>query len=272
MKAQLVAGRILLIYQMPKAGSQTIEATLKHCFLPHQIHRFHFLRSALAEPWASQQMEFMSKMSRALRVRKLLRACGLTIPKIEVITGLREPIGAMLSAVFENYYHFFSQGEPVKVSKYRDILLKPDAMNLVQQWFDCELKPFTGIDVFKKPFPWDQGYAIYENRFSRLLLYRYEALGKVSDILREFLSCDVPAVINRNLSSSKEYSEAYRQVKEHLRLPADWVAKQCNSRMMRHFYSEQERQDLQLKWAQTEKERVPSRTTRSIPLPATLAS
>jgi hypothetical protein len=248
MNPQILWSKLLLIYQMPKAGSQTIEATLQHCSLPHLIFRFHFLCSALAEPWASDQLQFRTRMSRVLRARKLLRSCGFNIPKIEVITGLREPIGVMLSSIFENYSYFFSKEEPVRLTEYRNLLLKPAAMNLVQHWFDRELKPFTGIDVFEKPFPCDQGYAIYENKFSRLLLYRYEALKNLSTILREFLGCEVQAVINRNIGSSKEYGWAYHHAKERLRLPVQFVARHCNTKMMRHFYSADERRRLFLQW------------------------
>src|SRR5438105_10706901 len=37
----LLFGRLLLVYQMPKTGSQTVEATLEKCSLPHRILRFH---------------------------------------------------------------------------------------------------------------------------------------------------------------------------------------------------------------------------------------
>jgi hypothetical protein len=255
-RPQILWYKLLLIYQMPKAGSQTIEATLHNCSLRHRIYRFHFLCSRLSEPWASEQLPFITRMSRLLRIRRRLRAFGFGIPKIEVITGMREPIGAMLSSIFENYSYFFSKDGEVNLTQYRDILLMRTAMDLIQQWFDCELKPFTGIDVFEKPFPRDQGYAIYENKFSRLLLYRYEALEKLSAMLREFLGCEVQSVINRNIGSSKEYAEAYRKAKEHLQLPADFVAKHCNSRMMRHFYSEKERQNFQVKWTRSDDERA----------------
>jgi len=251
---QMLWCKLLLIYQMPKAGSQTIEATLDDCSLPHRIFRFHYLCSPLDEPWASEQLPFMTKMSRLLRTRKLLRAWGFKIPKIEVITGMREPIGGMLSSIFENHSYFFSKREPVNLAECRDLLLKPRAMSLAQKWFDRELKPFTGIDIFEEPFIRDKGYAIYENRFSRLLLYRYEALEKLSAMLKEFLGCEVQAVVNRNIGSSKAYSQAYRKAKEQVRLPVDFVAKQYNSRMMQHFYSEKERQDFQLRWVQTANE------------------
>src|SRR5262252_8920495 len=118
----MIFRRLLLIYQMPKTGSQTVEATLQQYSLPHQIVRLHFLSSDLAEPlvaklqspqvpnaWkenAQDQLIFTKKMSRIVRTRKWFRTFGLRIPKLEVITALREPIGLGLSTIFENYNYF----------------------------------------------------------------------------------------------------------------------------------------------------------------------
>jgi hypothetical protein len=165
---------------------------------------------------------------------------------------LREPIGLTLSSIFENFSFFFQKPESVTLADYQDILLRPRAMNLAQQWFDWELKPFTGIDVYSAPFPRETGYAIYENRFARALVYRYEALGKLPAMLHEFLGCEVPAVLNRNIGSSKAYSQSYQETKEHLRLPSGFVASQCNSKMMQHFYSAEERRAFQELWTQKE--------------------
>ena len=57
----------------------------------------------------------------------------------------------------------------------------------------------------------------------------------------EFFGCEVPGVIKRNLASAKDYGPAYEEVKRRLRMPIDFVTNHCNSKMMRHFYSESER-------------------------------
>lgn len=265
MNSGMLFGKLLLIYQMPKTGSQTIEATLQQCRLPHQIVRLHFLSSHFAEPiveklksdqapneWkqkAREQLEFTRKMARIVRMRRVLRACGFTIPRLEIITGVREPISLGLSTMFENFSYFFPQPQPT-LEDYVEVLQRPRLYNFSQRWFDWELKPFTGIDVFKTPFPQETGYSIYENRFARALVYRFETLDQLPAMLRQFLGCEMAAMLVRNLASSKPYAQAYRHAKELVRLPPAFVAEQCNGKMMRHFYSEEERHRFFLRWTQ----------------------
>src|SRR5258706_12212469 len=103
---ELARRRLILIYQMPKIGSQTIEATLREVAFPHHVLRLHYLSAAFARTlrkglttsrpdatWRQNvqlQLDSLRATSRALRWRRLLCYCGANIPKLEVITGVRE--------------------------------------------------------------------------------------------------------------------------------------------------------------------------------------
>ena len=266
MNSGMLFGKLLLIYQMPKTGSQTVEATLQQCGLPHRIIRLHFLSSHFAQPiveklrdrdvpqeWkrkAREQLDFTRRICRIVRARRILRACGLNIPKVQVITSLREPFSLALSTIFENFSYFFPRTSTPSREDYLEILQRPKLHDFCQHWFDWELRPFIGIDVFQTPFPTETGYAIYENGFARVLLYRYEALEQLSAMLRQFLGCEVTAVQMRNVAGSKPYSAVYHDVQQSLRLPPDLVSTQYNSRTMGHFYSEAERHRLLLRWTE----------------------
>jgi hypothetical protein len=181
-----------------------------------------------------------------------MRLCGVNIPKIEVISAVREPIGLALSAAFENYFHLFKSLESATLDACRQELLKPREHKFVQRWFELELKAMFGLDVYATPFPRGKGYAIYEGAHARALVYRFEALTKLPQMLQEFLGRTVPSVESRNLGESKDYGGAYRRTKQTLRLPANFVQAQCQCRMMRHFYSESERQEFERQWTEPE--------------------
>jgi hypothetical protein len=265
MNRELLSRRYLFIYQMPKTGSQTVEATLERCQLPHQVYRFHFLSRQIAsamehaiqtqqptEAWkelARRQLESSEEIRRIIQLRRWLCLWPLKVPKLEVISSLRDPIGLSLSSIFENQAMLFPDLNSATVEACRAELLRPRALKDIQNWFDLEIKPILGIDVFAQPFPHAKGYAIYENRFARLLVYRYEGLHLLPVMLREFLQCNVPAVINRNIGNAKSYGPAYEEMKKQLRMPVDFVAAQCNSKMMRHFYSDTERRRILERWA-----------------------
>jgi len=258
--------RVLLLYQMPKTGSQTVQATLAQCRLPHQVFRFHYLSHTLArnmkqavrnpqatEAWkqaARGQLLMIKQIKRLIRRHWWLGLCGMDAPKLEVIAALREPIGLGLSSVFENHEYLFRDLAGANVESCRAVLMRPKALRYVQEWFDLEIKAMLGIDVYARPFPQAKGYAIYENRFARLLVYRYEAMAQLPAILGEFLNQNIPSVVSCNVGRSKQYGETYREVKAGLRFPRDFVLAQCHSKMMRHFYSEPEREALVKRWAE----------------------
>ena len=261
----LLFGKLLLVYQMPKTGSQTVEATLARSSLPHRILRFHYLSRTMAaeirrgpasnsapELWAEAvrpQLAFMGRMGRILFWRRILRWFGFRIPKIEIIAAVRDPIGLALSSVFENHACFFSNVETATLEDFSSVLSRP-RVYAFQRWFDMELKAFTGLRIYKTPFPREKGYAIYENRFARILVYRFDALPRLPLMLREFLNLEVACVTDRNVGSSKQYADRYAWVKKNLRLPADLVAAQLNTKMIRHFYSPEERKILQRQWSE----------------------
>ncbi|HVV71815.1 MAG TPA: putative capsular polysaccharide synthesis family protein [Verrucomicrobiae bacterium] len=266
MNYDLVFSRLLLIYQMPKTGSQTVEASLQQCSLPHRVLRFHFLSQSasdlLQEVLASEpaedswkasvqrQLEFRVELLKVLKMRKLLRLARFPIPKIEVITGMRESIGLALSSIFENRRRFAPGNEELTVERCRELLFRPRMFKLLNNWFDLELKPATGVDVFATPFPREKGYAIYESRLARVLVYRLEALSALSEMLREFLGCEIPAIVNRNVGEDKAYAAQYDAIKKNLRMPRAFVAQRYTSRPMRHFYSEQELERFSSRWSE----------------------
>lgn len=266
---ELLFGRVVLIYQMPKIGSQAIELTLQQRSFPYPVRRFHYLSAAMTKTvrkgvssrkpdpaWkrdARQQLNSIREITRLIRLRKWLLIAGFKIPKLEVITGVRELIGLVLSSIFENYLYFAPSIEAMTVERCREALLHPKTFRNLRNWFDLELKRFIGIDVFKTAFACEQGYAIYENRLARLLVYRFEVLPRLPPILQNFLGCPIPELARTNIGAAKAYAAQYGFVREHLRLPAEFVTELYSDKMMRNFYSDEERRKLFAQWADNPK-------------------
>ena len=132
--------------------------------------------------------------------------------------------------------------------------MRPLMFTALDHWFDQELKRAVGLDVYRTAFPYQKGYAIYENQQARVLLYRLEALSKLPNMIHQFLGCDVPAVVQRNVASTKRYANQYAFVRQHLRLPSDFVAERFRTKIMEHFYSSGERQRFASQWMETSSE------------------
>jgi hypothetical protein len=249
---------------MPKTGSQTLEATLRSAPLPIPVLRTHFLsqqnistlQAGLASPrtdsgWkqnAQEQLTLISKLSRALRVRKLLLACGAPIPRILVITAIRDVFGAALSSMFENYRLLVPDLECLTAKKCRELLSHPAVCSQFQSWFDVELKANFGIDVYGVPFATETGHVILQNRLARALVFRFDFLPRIRPFLERFLGHSIPSFVDVNLSRGKEYARHYEEAKRLVRLPEEVVRRELDSRLMRHFFSSVERTGLAERW------------------------
>jgi hypothetical protein len=257
----------IFLYQMPKTGSQTIEATLQQHLSTRRLLRFHFLSPTIAATirkglrydhanaaWrndACAQLRLMRQLRSGLLVRKVVRMGGIRLPKLKVITAVREPIAVALSSMFENYFHAFPTG-PAALAACREAFLRPKTVKYLQEWFDLELKAMLGLDVFKQPFDREQGYAIYETGTARVLVYRFEALPELPAMLRDFLGESISHIAERNRGTQKHYSEPYQYVQAHLRLSADFLNAQYRSKMMLHFYSALEREQFYRRWVESD--------------------
>ncbi len=264
---RLLLDPLLLVYQLPKTGSQTVEATLQHSLRPHLIFRTHFLSAEIASTtrrllnstnqngaWRRNtelQLAVRDGLWKVVRARMILRRCGLPIRKLEVITAVREPISLALSNLFENYAHFIGQVNENPAEACRRELLKPRDQRFIWQWFERELKGVLGLDIYRWPFPHRKGYDICENRLARVLVYRFDKLAMLPAMLHEFLGGDIRQTVSRNIGRKKPYGNLYREASERLRLPRDFVRAQCHCRMMRHFYTEEERHGFEERWSDT---------------------
>ncbi len=263
---RLLFDPLLLVCQMPKTGSQTVEATLRNTTLPHQIFRTHFLSAQVSaatrallrshaqdSEWrrnTEMQLANRDRLWRVVRGRQFLRRCGVPLPKIDVIAAVREPVGQALSDMFENWAHVLGGMDGASVAFCRQELLKPRDPSFIWQWFERELKEVLGIDVFRAPFPCGKGYAVYEGRFARALVYRFEKLSLLPAMLREFLGREIRSIVSRNIGRQKRYGEVYQEVRQQLRLPPEFVRAHCHCAMMRHFYTDEERLAFELRWSE----------------------
>lgn len=250
---------------MPKVGSQTVEDTLRLCGFGSRILRIHFLSAQNArevrrciaskestDAWrrsALAQLKLRSQLLLCLRIRRMLSALRAPIPKIEVITAVRDVLGTALSSIFQNYRLFVPSLENLTAETCQELLLRPKMCAQIQSWFDMELKPHLGVDVFEIPFCATRRHQVYETAFARVLLYRFDALPSLGSALEAFLGCRIEHLSSRNRSDSKEYAEVYQRLKSTLALPAQFVEQQLKSRLMRHFYADEEREALARRWA-----------------------
>ena len=113
-------------------------------------------------------------------IAAVLRAGG----EWDLISGVRDPVAL---AVSDHFYGLEGQGgvgrEPWVAENddggHADAIVENLRTNFVQDdWFEQELHPISGIDVYGHPFPHDRGAVVLESGRFRALVLRAEDLRR----------------------------------------------------------------------------------------------
>lgn len=258
------AKEFFLIFQMGKVGSSSLEFSLKNK-ANKLIYKIHFLSDegiAMCEDshrrrikngiyevdYALLQMKFLHQKIAESRTGKSKR-------KWKVICIVREPIIRTISAYFQNAYRWIPDFETLaqKPEDVLDMLIKDfqskDVLHKqVQDWFDQEVKPVFGIDVLNEGFNRKTGYSIYERNWCKFLVLKLEKMNENIDTIRNFTGAYDLELANFNESDNKYYADVYKNFKNQIALPENFVNEMYNSRYSSTFYSNEEIKRFVEKW------------------------
>ena len=264
----------VLVLQMGKVGSKSVQAGLEAQVLDRPIYHAHFLSRERTARTEIQRRKFFRTDRHSYLMRPWLNQFLLRTfteqkdrRKWKLITLTREPVGRNISAFFENLdvVPCKTDGEFEISSDYYQI--KPtvvsveDTDTLAQMFFDSaqhdsplrffdrELRDIFGINVLGSGFPIEKGYGIYNSERADLLVLRLESLTHCADeALAEFLDIDEFRVINRNIGARKVYAPLYDAFKRNAIIDSEYVDALYDSEYMRTFYSSREISAAREKW------------------------
>lgn len=256
----------IFVYQMGKVGSMTVHETLRALRLPNPVYHVHFLSAAGIRRAAAfyRGLGLPSMPEHVIISEALLGKLAKTRdvhPK--VITLVRDPIARDISGFFQHV----ESSHPELLSGNGDLGVE-HALRIIRElqcvfrnynedtdfacsWFDRELKQVLGVDVFEHPFPHETGYLIIRRPEVDVLILRLEDLTRTfSAALEKFLGITGPITrIDRNTALERRVAGAYRCVVDRFRLDPETCSRIYSSRLSRHFYGEEEREALKLRWA-----------------------
>ncbi len=271
----------VIIYSVGKVGSTSVAATLEGKLPGRSVSHVHWLRS---EHLRADEAHYKDRA----RAYRGTRRMGRFMPRYvwlgqhlssaiaaapadtiwDVVTLVRDPVRRNVSSFFQNLEPMFDfwPAEELKTRSADEVAARLVELfldsyvagNLPVEhdgdpltWFDVELKPVFGVEVFAKPFPVTRGYEIYAGTNSRVLLVRLEDLDRVAQpAFAEFLGADVGHVVQRNDASDKVYADVYRRFKHLLKMPCQYLDRMYSSRYSRHFYTEGEIAKFRSSWGQ----------------------
>jgi hypothetical protein len=255
--------RALLVYQMGKVGSATVERALDRLELDRPVIHVHFLSTRHLDVVAGgRSCGFFAppepKLGWALRRR--IHELGPRI-RCDIVTLVRDPIAREVSGLFQN-----PERAPVDlrgdcagwdvsraVGHLKQRLDHDYACDYAHGWFDRELKEVFGVDVFAQPFDAQRGYQVIEGERARVLVLRLEDLdATLARGLSELLSREVtlPEASRHNVRTRTADGRAYAAVLEALRIDRAVCERIYAHRFARHFYTATMLEDFTRRWSE----------------------
>jgi hypothetical protein len=244
----------IIVYQMAKAGSSAVVAGLERARLPafhvHRMDAGHLRRmreERRALGWSVPPVAPHERLGLRLR-RDLLERGGRAV----IVTLVRDPIARNVSSYFEhldfiwqrqNAHESVSMGRLIEGFRTRFPHHEP------LTWFDDEMLPVTGIDVFQQTFP-ESGHLILRNGNEQmeLLIMKSESPNAMKAAVLSKVACRRVSLSVANSTSAKSKGPVFQEFLSKLQLAPDYIDEMLESRYARHFYSDSERQAFREKY------------------------
>jgi hypothetical protein len=246
----------VIIFQAGKVGSTSVQRMLEQADLNGPVFHVHVLnaiesryRQICKEVGLTPREYFVRsnhlEVSRYLH-REIKR--GLKGKKWKVITLVRDPLEQKISSFFQLIdlivpdFQLRYRSKTLTIEVLTEIFLnRYNLERVLADWFDMQMRPVFGIDVYSSEFPKSKGYEIYHGEQADLLLIRLEDLDRCAgEAFGEFLGLTEVNLINHNRGAAKGYATAYGEFKQMVSLPGAYVNAVYESRRARHFYTEEE--------------------------------
>lgn len=243
----------VLVFSMAKSGSIAIRATLYRrgigpVFWAHNMSREgtkrrhekytrEGRRPTINRYWQDTILERYIEQNRPLKI----------------ISSVRDPIARDISL----FFHRFKHRNKVSTTEYHGRLDELQDMFYAEYlksehdrpWFEREFEHVLGLNLYEQPFPHEQGYQILQHKQFEILLFRLETPDSIKEkALSEFFDEPNIKLYMTNIGAKKDYGNIYKEFKDYLKLPQDYVDSSYESREMQYFYTEEEISRFRDKW------------------------
>jgi hypothetical protein len=245
----------IIVYQTGKVGSASVTASLMSSQGNYVFH-VHWMNP---ENLKRQRAELLEKNLRLPAHLALAERVYKNIvrrhKKAKFISLVREPISICISAFFQNFrrYTGIEYGDAnFTIGELVDIFLKNYRHSVPLTWFDVEMKEVLDIDVYEYPFPKEKGHlSISKGNFDLLILKSEIDDSTTENAIAGYLGIDNFKLTRTNVAQNKNYAKTYQDFVQNVRLPESYIETMCNSKYMRHFYSDAEIERIRSRWNKT---------------------
>lgn len=236
----------VLIYQMGKVGSSTVCKTFDDKEIPN-LH-VHFVSRDKWSSAAKLYMENGKSLPPHFHTGRLLRPwSNWTERRVKVVTLVRDPIAREVSKEFEMSSLLEVPTDDVNESLQvlRNRLTSPGALNFPYTWFENEILPTFGVDVFEHPFNRKEGFGRITRKNVDILILTLERLDDlVPTVLSDFVGQALQLKKDRVRTD-----KVYTAVKQRLNLEERTVRRLYDCEWMRHFYTDRDIEQFVERWS-----------------------
>lgn len=253
----LRSGDPVLVFQNGKSGSTAVLEALTRTLDRPVVHCHVITEAGIARNESIRRETGVVRHNRpdwrGEAVRHWLAKSGSE--PVDIVTMVREPVGHAISTFFQiaaefGYLDPADTSDQPDVAPILDTFMASTANPLNRpDWFDSELRPVTGVDVYGTKFDTTKGYQCYASGRFRVLLLRYEDIREAAPkVLGEFLGIADVRIPEKNVTRAKAVGGAYRAFTESVALPRSFLDSVYDLPVSRWFYSEEERTNLARSW------------------------
>lgn len=167
----------------------------------------------------------------------------------KIISLVRDPVARRISEMWECIENVGRYSVEVDFQEIEKFYFNEGWENEEFQWFFWQMKNIFKIDVFEYPFDREKGYTIIKKGNIELLLMKMENLNELEAVIGKFLNIEQFQLMNDNIGRRKPYRFALQAYKDNFRISQEKLEQiYKKNEYMKHFYSEDERNEMYLKW------------------------
>lgn len=246
----------VLLYAMPKTGTQAMKASLLDAGIEHTYIHFLNLETSLSNQFGKYFNEKINSISTILENYEDIKLSYLDYlknKKIKIITVVREPVARSFSMMFQGIQNW---GIGRLAEGKKSICLADVAEEYIQEsqsstfdWFDEEIRRVFGIDIYQYPFNAELGYQIIKEGNVEIFVYKLEKSREIEVALRKFLGNEAFSLFRKHESAKEPHRFVYEELKKNFYVSEDVLEGIYKDERMKHFYSEDEIASFYKKWA-----------------------
>lgn len=190
---------------------------------------------------------------------------------VKLIMGVRDPIKQNLSMLYqicENEFwdldEYWNEGGDVssifneyfikdisdKQCWFAELKRRIKCDYLVQHFFEQQIQPFFGIDVFQYPFNKEKGFSVYHiNDKLDIMIYQLEKMNNIAAEIGDFFGIQNFELAMGNDSNERWYKDSYLKVEKNISIKKEYYDNCYSSKFIKHFYSEKDINKFKEKWS-----------------------